>query len=245
MRYHTKCETCRVPKFDNVKSIIKMNLYMLQQAQQYASMHWTGQGFDRYKQEIYGFKNETIDLENELDRLHHADEDLNRLQTIKKKLVVLKNMIDDSESINHYLKESKYEQLEYSSPFQTTQEVVVQQQIMKKVEIIKEQVIESTHKELKKFYDSKLKTERRNIKKELKSRYETKFSNQLDEKIKENSQYKDIIDKKAKDIDRLSKDNEKLIEDQKLEISNYRDQIDKLENTIHQYEEKDQDLRQI
>ena len=191
------------------------------------------------------FKNETIDLENELDRLHHADEDLNRLQTIKKKLVVLKNMIDDSESINHYLKESKYEQLEYSSPFQTTQEVVVQQQIMKKVEIIKEQVIESTHKELKKFYDSKLKTERRNIKKELKSRYETKFSNQLDEKIKENKQYKEIIDKKAKDIDRLSKDNEKQMEDQKLEISNYRDQIDKLENTIHQYEEKDQDLKQI
>ena len=191
------------------------------------------------------FKNETIDLENELDRLHHADEDLNRLQTIKKKLVVLKNMIDDSESINHYLKESKYEQLEYSSPFQTTQEVVVQQQIMKKVEIIKEQVIESTHKELKKFYDSKLKTERRNIKKEMKSRYETKFSNQLDEKIKENKQYKEIIDKKAKDIDRLSKDNEKQMEDQKLEISNYRDQIDKLENTIHQYEEKDQDLRQI
>ena len=191
------------------------------------------------------FKNETIDLENELDRLHHADEDLNRLQTIKKKLVVLKNMIDDSESIDHYLKESKYEQLEYSSPFQTTQEVVVQQQIMKKVEIIKEQVIESTHKELKKFYDSKLKTERRNIKKELKSRYETKFSNQLDEKIKENKQYKEIIDKKAKDIDRLSKDNEKQIEDQKLEISNYRDQIDKLENTIHQYEEKNQDLRQI
>ena len=191
------------------------------------------------------FKNETIDLENELDRLHHADEDLNRLQTIKKKLVVLKNMIDDSESINHYLKESKYEQLEYSSPFQTTQEVVVQQQIMKKVEIIKEQVIESTHKELKKFYDSKLKTERRNIKKEMKSRYETKFSNQLDEKIQENLQYKDIIDKKAKDINRLSKDNEKQMEDQKLEISNYRDQIDKLENTIHQYEEKNQDLRQI
>ena len=191
------------------------------------------------------FKNETIDLENELDRLHHADEDLNRLQTIKKKLVVLKNMIDDSESINHYLKESKYEQLEYSSPFQTTQEVVVQQQIMKKVEIIKEQVIESTHKELKKFYDSKLKTERRNIQKEMKSRYKTKFSNQLDEKIQENVQYKDIIDKKAKDIDRLSKDNEKQIEDQKLEISNYRDQIDKLENTIHQYEEKNQDLRQI
>ena len=191
------------------------------------------------------FKNETIDLENELDRLHHADEDLNRLQTIKKKLVVLKNMIDDSESINHYLKESKYEQLEYSSPFQTTQEVVVQQQIMKKVEIIKEQVIESTHKELKKFYDSKLKTEKRNIKKEMKSRYETKFSNQLDEKIKENKQYKEIIDKKAKDIDRLSKDNEKQMEDQKLEISHYRDQIDKLENTIHQYEEKNQDLRQI
>ena len=154
-------------------------------------------------------------------------------------------MIDDSESINHYLKESKYEQLEYSSPFQTTQEVVVQQQIMKKVEIIKEQVIESTHKELKKFYDSKLKTERRNIKKEMKSRYETKFSNQLDEKIKENKQYKEIIDKKAKDIDRLFEENEKQMEDQKLEISNYRDQIDKLENTIHQYEEINQDLRQI